>query len=61
MDEEREAERKTAQIMEKEKEGEKGNGEWIGRGWRETNEERKGNKNKENMKWCSRELATVIF
>ena len=61
MDEEREAERKTAQKMEKVKEDEKGNGEWMGRGWRETDEEKKRNKNKENMKWCSRELAAVIF
>ena len=44
MDEEREAERKTAQKMEKEKEDEKGNGEWMGRGWRETDEERKETK-----------------
>ena len=35
--------------------------EWGRERWWETDEKRKRNKKEKKMKWCSRDLATVIF
>ena len=40
----------------------KGMGSGGGReSWRETDEERKRNEKDKNVKWCGRELTTVLF